>query len=153
MLLLGRLRNLLRIHNKRKLTDAERAKIVNLHLSVDRCIERMTMILQRQLSFTQWVQSVDDARTRLILTLYYVDGMDYNEIQASMPFSLSDRRGSTAVKRIQRFKKTLPKTDDFVYVFPDNLNAIEKPTDIADAVNQQRITISVSAWKEGGYDE
>lgn len=57
------------------------------------------------------------------------------------------------MKRIQRFKKTLPKTDDFVYVFPDNLSAVEKLSDIADAVNQQRAIISVSAWKEGGYDE
>ena len=153
MLLLGRLRNLLRIHGKHELTDAERVKMVNLHLSVDRCIERMTMILQRQLSFTQWVQSVDEVQTRLILTMYYVDGMDYKDIQASMPFGLSDRRGSTAMKRIQRFKKTLPKTDDFVSVFPDNPSAVEKLSDIADAVNQQRTTISVSAWKEGGYDE
>lgn len=153
MLLLKRTKELLRIHNERGLTDAERAKMVNLHLSVDRCIERMTMILQRQLSFAQWVQTVDEAQTRLILTMYYVDGMDYKDIQASMPFALSDRRGSTAMKRIQRFKKTLPKTDDFVYVFPNNLSAVEKLSGIANAVNQQRTTISVSAWKEGGYDE
>ena len=153
MLLLGRLRNLLRIHNKRELSDTERAKMMNLHLSVDRCIEHMTMILQRQSSFIQWVQSVDDAQMRLILTLYYVVGMDCNEIQASMPRSLTDRKGSTVMKRIQRFKKTLPKTDDFVYISPDKLSTAEGQSDIADAVNQQRITISVSAWKEERYDE
>lgn len=153
MLLLKRTKELLRIHNGRGLTDAERAKMANLHLSVDRCIERAGEILKHLKLCTQWIQTVDDAQMRLILTLRYVDGVPWDRIQASMPCGLTDRRGNTAMKRVQRFAKTLPKQDDFVYVFPDEACGAEVPRDIAHAVNQQRSIIRVSAYEEGCYDE
>lgn len=153
MLLLKRIKELLRIHNGRGLTDAERAKMANLHLSVDRCIERAGDILQHLQLCTQWIQTVDDAQIRLILTLRYVDGLPWDRIQASMPCGLTDRSGDTAMKRVRRFSKTLPKQDDFVYVFPDELCTAMVPCDIAHAVNQQRSIIRVSAYEEGCYDE
>lgn len=127
--------------------------MANLHLSVDRCIERAGDILQHLQLCTQWIRTVDDAQIRLILTLRYVDGLPWDRIQASMPYGLTDRRGNTAMKRVQRFSKTLPKQDDSVYVFPDEASAAKVPRDIAHAVNQQRSIIRVSMYEEGCYDE
>lgn len=153
MLLLKRIRGLFCIHNQRELSDAEREKMANLHQSADRCIERMTVILQRQNAFHDWLQTIDDAQIRLLLTLRYMDGLQWDEIQESMPQCISDRHGSAVMKRVQRFMKTLPKQDDFFYVFPDDLDKAGKQHDIVTAMNQQRAIIRVSAFEEGDYDE